>query len=92
MPAIGRAEAALRLRPANRGTAGVVAGLVLLQAVVTDHALFGDWPIRVRGWNGTASFALGARLIWSTWRARAVAVAVGTAAAPVRRSLGAARG
>lgn len=79
-PANRRSGTSVRLARAHRITAVVLAGLVLAQAVVAGQALFGEWDIRVHGWMGNASFALGLGLAWLAWRARAGRLALATAA------------
>jgi len=48
---------------AHRIVAEVLLALVLAQAVVAGHYLFGDWSIRVHGFMGNASFLLGLVLL-----------------------------
>lgn len=48
---------------AHRVVAEVLLALVLAQAVVAGHYLFGDWPIRVHGFLGNGSFVLGLVLL-----------------------------
>ncbi len=48
---------------AHRVVAEVLLALVLVQAVVAGHYLFGDWSIRVHGFLGNGSFVLGLVLL-----------------------------
>lgn len=48
---------------AHRVVAEVLLALVLAQAVVAGHYLFGDWSIRVHGFLGNGSFVLGLVLL-----------------------------
>ena len=48
---------------AHRVAAEVLLALVLAQAVVAGHYLFGDWSIRVHGFMGNGSFVLGRVLL-----------------------------
>lgn len=48
---------------AHRIVAEVLLALVLAQAVVAGHYLFGNWSIRVHGFMGNASFLLGLVLL-----------------------------
>lgn len=52
-----------RLGRAHRVVAEVLLALILAQAVVAGHYLFGDWSIRVHGFMGNASFLLGLVLL-----------------------------
>jgi len=63
----------------------VVAGLVLVQAVLAGRALFGSWSITVHGVVGNATFALAAVLavVAAVTRAGRHAVAVAVALAIV---------
>ena len=47
----------------HRVVAEVLLALVLAQAVVAGHYLFGDWSIRVHGFMGNGSFGLGLVLL-----------------------------
>ena len=48
---------------AHRIVAEVLLALVLVQAVVAGHFLFGDWSIQVHGYLGNGSFVLGLVLV-----------------------------
>lgn len=70
-----------RAHRVHRGVGHVLAGLVLLQAVVAGQATFGDWDIEVHGWMGNASFALGVVLLGLALATRAPRRSVVTAGA-----------
>lgn len=50
-------------RRAYRGTAALLALLVLVQAVIAGQATFGQWDIEVHGWLGNGTFAVGLVLL-----------------------------
>lgn len=52
-----------RLGRAHRVVAEVLLALILAQAVVAGHYLFGDWSIRLHGFMGNGSFVLGLVLL-----------------------------
>lgn len=57
-------------RGAYRGTAALLALLVLVQAIIAGQATFGQWDIEVHGWLGNASFAVGLVLLGLTTAAK----------------------
>lgn len=57
-------------RRAYRGTAALLALLVLVQAVIAGQATFGQWDIEVHGWLGNTSFAVALVLVGLAIRAR----------------------
>ena len=52
-----------RLGRVHRVVAEVLLALILAQAVVAGHYLFGDWSIRLHGFMGNGSFLLGLVLL-----------------------------
>lgn len=63
----------------HRIAAGTLTVLVLAQAVIAGHALFGDWEIMLHGFLGNASFAVGVIMVALSIASRAGPAAVALA-------------